>query len=110
MLWELNALARCLDCQPAAAKLREGLVPAPASSVSGLSPDARRGLRAINELAEEDRQVFDLEQVQGMAQTEAAEGLGVSAVTLKRRVSRGLRLLAEQPSDIRPDERAPDSV
>src|SRR5439155_8444599 len=40
--WELNDLARRLDEQPAAAGLCEGLVPAPASSVSGLTPDGFR--------------------------------------------------------------------
>jgi hypothetical protein len=50
---ELNDLARRLDSQPAAAELYEGLVPAPASSVSGLSPDGYRMLRAIGELPED---------------------------------------------------------
>src|SRR5262249_34203892 len=44
MRWELNDLARRLDEQPAAVELREGLVPAPASSGSGLTPDGRRML------------------------------------------------------------------
>ena len=39
MQWELNDLARRLDIQPAAVELREGLVPVPASSASGLTPD-----------------------------------------------------------------------
>ena len=39
MRWELNDLARRLDEQPAAVELREGLVPAPASSDSGLTPE-----------------------------------------------------------------------
>ena len=45
MRWELNDLARRLDEQPAAVELREGLVPSPASSGSGLTPDGRRMLR-----------------------------------------------------------------
>ena len=44
MRWELNDLARRLDEQPAAAELHEGLVPAPASSASGLTPDGLRML------------------------------------------------------------------
>jgi RNA polymerase sigma-70 factor (ECF subfamily) len=107
---ELNDLARRPDDQPASVERREGPVPAPASSVSGLSPDARRRLRAINELAEEEREVFDLERVQGMAQTEAAEGLGVSAATEQRRLNRGLRLLTDQPADLRPGVNPPDSI
>src|SRR4051812_30638607 len=50
MRWELNDLARRLDEQPAALALSEGLVPAPASSDSGLTPDGRRMLQAIGEL------------------------------------------------------------
>jgi hypothetical protein len=48
-------------------ELHEGLVPAPVSSASGLSPHGRSMLPAI----------------------------GVSAVTVKRRLSRGTRLLTE---------------
>jgi RNA polymerase sigma-70 factor (ECF subfamily) len=109
MRWELNDLARRLDQQPAAAELCEGLVPAPASSVSGLSPDGLRMLRAIDELPEEEREVFDLVRIQGMTQIEAAELLGVSVATVKRRLNRGLRLLADQLADLRPGESPPDS-
>ena len=56
MRWELNDLARRLDEQPDAAELREGLVPGPASSVSGLSPDGLRMLQAIDELPEDERE------------------------------------------------------
>jgi RNA polymerase sigma-70 factor (ECF subfamily) len=110
MRWELNDLARRLDEQPAEAELCEGLVPAPASSASGLSPDGLRMLRAIEELPEEEREVFDLVRIQGMTQTEAAEVLGVSTATVKRRLSRGLQLLAERLSDLRPGEGPPDSI
>jgi RNA polymerase sigma-70 factor (ECF subfamily) len=108
--WELNDLARRLDHQPAAVELREGVVPAPASSVSGLSPDGLRMLRAIGELPEDEREAFDLVRVQGMTQTEAAEILGVSTATVKRRLSRGLRLLTEQLADLRPGDGPPDSI
>jgi RNA polymerase sigma-70 factor (ECF subfamily) len=50
MRWELNDLARRLDEQQATVEVREGQVPAPASSASGLSPDGLRMLRAIDEL------------------------------------------------------------
>ena len=109
MRWELNDLARRLDEQPAAVELCEGLVPAPASSVSGLTPAGRRMLRAIDALPEDEREVFDLVRIQGMTQTETARVLGVSAVTVKRRLNRGLRLLTEQLTDLRPDEEPPDS-
>ena len=84
-------------------------MPSPASSASGLSPDGLRMLRAIEELPEDEREVFDLVRIQGMTQAEAAQVLGVSAVTVKRRLSRGLRLLAEQLADLGPDEVPPDS-
>jgi RNA polymerase sigma-70 factor (ECF subfamily) len=109
MRWELNDLARRLDEQPSTVELCEELVPAPASSASGLTPDSLRMLRAIDALPEDEREVFDLVRVQGMAQAEAAQVLGVSAATVKRRLSRGLRLLTEQLTDLPPDEEPPDS-
>jgi DNA-directed RNA polymerase specialized sigma24 family protein len=48
--------------------------------------------------------------IDGMTKTEAAQLLGVSAAKMKRRLSRGLRLLAEQLADIRPGERPPDPI
>ena len=110
MRWELDDLARRLDDQPAAAELCQGLVPAPPSSASGLSPDGLRMLRAIDGLPEEEREVFDLVRIEVMTQAEAAHVLGVSAETVKRRLSRGLQLLAEQLADLCPDEKPPDSV
>jgi RNA polymerase sigma-70 factor (ECF subfamily) len=61
-------------------------------------------LRAIDELPGDEREAFDLVRVQGMTETEAAQVLGVSVVTVKRRLSRGLRLLTEQLADLRPGE------
>jgi DNA-directed RNA polymerase specialized sigma24 family protein len=110
MRWELNDLARRLDCQPAAAELSEGLVPSPAGGASGLSPDGLRMLRAIDELPEDEREVFDLVRIQAMTQTETAKLLGVSDVTVKRRLSRGLRLLTERLADLRPGEDPPDPI
>jgi RNA polymerase sigma factor (sigma-70 family) len=110
MRWELNDLARRLDEQPAAVELSEGLVPAPASSGSELTPDGYRMLKAIGDLPEDEREAFDLVRVQGMTQTEAAQVLGVSAVTVKRRLNRGLRLLTEQLADLRPGEKPPDVI
>ena len=86
MRWELNDLARRLDEQPAAVELREELVPAPASSGSGLTPDGRRMLEAIDGLPEDEREVFSLVRIQGLTQAEAAEVLGVSAKTVQRRL------------------------
>jgi RNA polymerase sigma-70 factor (ECF subfamily) len=109
MRWELNDLARRLDEQPAAVELSEGLVPAPASSGSGLSPDGRRMLAVIGDLPEDEREAFDLVRVQGMTQVDAAQILGVSTATVKRRLNRGLRLLTEQLADLRPGETPPEA-
>jgi RNA polymerase sigma-70 factor (ECF subfamily) len=43
-----------------------------------LTPDGARILRAIRNPPEEEREEFDLERVQRLALTEAAEVLGVS--------------------------------
>jgi RNA polymerase sigma-70 factor (ECF subfamily) len=97
--WELNDLAQRSNDQPAIVDGARGLGPAPARSVSGLSPDGRRMLQAISELPEDEREVFDLVGVEGMTLTEAAQVLGVSAETVKRLLNRGL-LLTEQLADL----------
>ena len=102
MRWELNDLARRLDEQPADVELREGLVPAPASSDSALTPDARRILEAIDGLPEDEREAFNLVRIQGLTQAEAAEVLGVSTKTVQRRLNRGPAVLAERLDDLRP--------
>jgi RNA polymerase sigma factor (sigma-70 family) len=106
--WELNDLARRLDEQLTPVELRDWLVPAPASSGSRLTPNGRRMLEEIENLPEDEREAFGLVRVQGMSQTEAAGVLGVSAVTVKRRLNRGLRLLTEKLADLRPGEKPPD--
>jgi RNA polymerase sigma-70 factor (ECF subfamily) len=100
--WELNDLARRLDERPPAAPLQEGAVPAPASTASGLSPDGRRMLEAIDRLPEDEREVFGLVRIQGLTYPEAANVVGVSSKTVQRRLSRALLLLAEQLDDLRP--------
>ena len=109
MRWELNEMARRLDEQPAAVELRDGLVPAPASSYSGLTPGSRRMLAAVANLPEAEGEAFDLVRIQGLTQAEAAQLLGVSAATVNRRLNRGLEVLAEALSDLRPDDEVPSS-
>ena len=109
MRWERNDLARHLDKQPAAVELRDGLVPAPASSGSGLSPDGRRMLEAIDSLPEDEREAFDLVRIQGLTYGEAAELLSVATKTVQRRLDRGLRLLTERLSDLGPGATPPGS-
>lgn len=110
MRWELNEMARRLDERSAHAVLDDGLATAPASSDSGLTPDALRMLSAIDNLPAGEREAFDLVRIQGLTQAEAAEVLGVSAATVNRRLNRSLQLLLEALSDLRPDDRrgAPD--
>ncbi len=104
MRWQLNDLARRLDEQPAVMELQEGIVPAPASSGSGISADGRRMLDAIDKLPDEEREVFGLVRLQGLTKTEAAEVLDVSAKTVQRRLNRARLLLAEELDDLRPKE------
>jgi RNA polymerase sigma factor (sigma-70 family) len=104
MRWELNEMARRLDEQPTAAELREGLVPAPASSDSQLTADVRRMLEAIERLPEGEREAFELVRIQGISQAEAARLLEVSGATVNRRLSRGLQLLAAELGDLYPDD------
>ena len=102
MRWELNDTARRLDNQPVAVELREGQLPAPASSDSGLSPDGRRMLEAIDSLPEDEREAFDLVRIQGMSQAEAADVLGVSAAAVSRRLSRCVQTLTRVLAELRP--------
>jgi RNA polymerase sigma-70 factor (ECF subfamily) len=107
--WELNEMVRRLDERPAAAELRDRQVPAPASSGSGLTPDARRMLDAIHHLPEGEREAFDLVRIQGLTQAEAAQVLGVSIMTVNRRLNRGLKLLTATLGDLCPAEKMPGS-
>jgi RNA polymerase sigma-70 factor (ECF subfamily) len=98
--WELNDLARRLDKKMLPAQLEEALVPALPSSDTGLSPDAVRMLEAIEHLPDEEREVFSLVRIQGMAQTEVADLIDVSPKTVQRRLNRSLMLLAEKLGDL----------
>ena len=109
MRWELLGMTECLDKQPPVAELRDALIPAPAASDTGLTPDARRMLAAIDNLPEGEREAFDLVRIQGMSQAEAARVLGVSVMTVNRRLNRGLKLLPRALSDLRPTENVPGS-
>ncbi len=102
MRWELNEMARRLDEQPAVGELCEGLVPSPASSESGLTPNSRRMFAVIDQLPESEREAFDLVRIQGLSQPEAARVLGVSTATVNRRLNRALQMLLEKLCDLRP--------
>jgi RNA polymerase sigma-70 factor (ECF subfamily) len=103
MRWQLNDLARRLDQQPAAGALAEsGVAAPPASTGSGLTPDGRRMLGAIDGLPEDEREVFDLVAIQGLTHAEAAAVVGVSEKTVQRRLNRARLLLAERLADLGP--------
>ncbi|HZW07866.1 MAG TPA: sigma-70 family RNA polymerase sigma factor [Phycisphaerales bacterium] len=105
MRWELNELARRLDEHSHAVELRDELVPAPESSGSGLSPNTRRMLAAIESLPAEERETFELVRIQGMSPTEVAGIVGVTERTVQRRLNRGLLLLMRALDDLRPPEK-----
>jgi RNA polymerase sigma factor (sigma-70 family) len=78
-------------------------VPSPASGESSLSSDSRRMLDAIEKLPDEEREAFELVRLQDMSQAEAARIIGVSAMTIKRRLNRSLQLLSEILRDMQPE-------
>ena len=103
MRWQLNDLAGRLDKQPGVGALAEsGVAASPASSASGLGPDARRILEVIEGLPEDEREVFELVGIQGLTHAEAATVVGVSEKTVQRRLSEARLLLAERLADLRP--------
>ena len=103
--WQLNDLVRRLDERPAAAALPEaGVAAPPASTATGLSPDGRRMLEAIDGLPEDEREVFDLVGIQGLTHAEAAKVVEASEKTVQRRLNRARLLLAQRLADLRPLE------
>jgi RNA polymerase sigma-70 factor (ECF subfamily) len=103
MRWELNDVARRLDERAPVVTLQEGAVPAIAeSSGSELSQNARRMLAAIEDLPDDEREVFNLVRIQGLTQPETAALIGASLKTVQRRLSRGLIRLADELADLQP--------
>ena len=84
-------------------------MPVPVSSGSGLTPDGHRILAAIEKLPADEREAFDLVRIQGLTQAEAAQVLGVSAMTVNRRLNRGLQLLTATLGDLNPGDEEPDA-
>ena len=100
-------MARRLDEQPPAAAPPDESLPAPESTGSGLTADARRILAAIDDLPEDEREAFDLVQIQGMTQAEAGQVLGVSAATVNRRLHRAVKVLSAALGDLYPGDDDP---
>jgi RNA polymerase sigma-70 factor (ECF subfamily) len=61
-------------------------------------------LEAIESLPADEQEAFCLIRIQGLTLSEAAEVLGVSTKTVKRRVNRGRMIVADRLSDLRPGE------
>jgi len=102
MRWELNDLARRLDKGTPAQGLSGAVIVSPESSESQLSPNTLRVLEAIESLPEEEREAFDLVRIQGFSQVEAADLIGVSPKTVRRRLNQGLLLLMDKLGDLEP--------
>jgi RNA polymerase sigma-70 factor (ECF subfamily) len=96
MRWELNDLARRLDERTPLVALGDADPASPQSTASQLSPIARRIFQVIDELPEDEREVFELVRIQGMTHREAAQCLDVAERTVERRLNRGLLLLRQQ--------------
>jgi RNA polymerase sigma-70 factor (ECF subfamily) len=80
---------------------RVALKPNAESSI-GPAPNLSRILTAIEGLAEEEREVFDLVRLQGLSHGEAAQVVGVSVKTVQRRLKRSLVLLSARLGDLSP--------
>jgi RNA polymerase sigma-70 factor (ECF subfamily) len=106
MRWELNDLARRLDEQPAFVELDSDKVPAPPSSSAVLTPNGRRMLQAIDQLPEDEREVFELVRIQALTQVEVAKVLGMSSKTVQRRLNHSLLLLAKDLKELGPEKDA----
>jgi RNA polymerase sigma-70 factor (ECF subfamily) len=57
-------------------------------------------LAAIESLPEDKRKAFDMVRIWGLSQSEAARVLGVSVMTVHRRLGRGLQRLATTLGDL----------
>lgn len=104
MRWELNDLARHLDRAAPACELHDSQVAAGRVSESSIppAPNLSRILTAIDGLAEDEREVFDLVRLQGLSHGEAAQVVGVSVKTVQRRLKRSLVLLSARLGDLSP--------
>lgn len=104
--WELNELARHLDGMSVPGSLPDGLA-APAADDSAIRTRSRRLLAAIEQLPEDEREVLELVQIQGLTHAETAALLQVATKTIQRRLNRALLFLAarlEEPAPLLPEE------
>ena len=90
MRWELNDLARRLDREEFGKLINEDLVPTSEPSDSQLSDLCKKLFEEIDALPSEQREVFELVRLQGLSIAEVAPVLGVTEVTVRRRLNRAL--------------------
>jgi RNA polymerase sigma-70 factor (ECF subfamily) len=102
MRWELNDVCRRLDNQIRAVEIDPEVPATPDTSASQLTPVARRMFEAIDELPQEEREVFELVKIQGMTQVEAAALLDVTDRTVLRRLNRAILILTQKLGDLGP--------
>ncbi|MDB5390777.1 MAG: fliA 1 [Planctomycetaceae bacterium] len=102
MRWQLNDFARRLDHQPPTVELRGKFMAVPESHDSAITPDGRRMLEEIDNLPDDEREVFDLMRLQGLTQVETAKLLNISPKTVHRRLNRARLILAEALNDLSP--------
>tara|TARA_R110000744_G_scaffold112179_2_gene210419 strand:- start:15172 stop:15825 length:654 start_codon:yes stop_codon:yes gene_type:complete len=103
--WELNELARRLDQHAGLVyPLSEQALCASPQTTAVVSPNALRIFGAIDELPDDEREVFDFVKIQGLTHTEAAELIGVTTKTIQRRLNRALLNLSATLSDLDPDQ------
>jgi RNA polymerase sigma-70 factor (ECF subfamily) len=101
MRWELNDVARRLDDKTRALELPASLASPPTeAAVPEAGPNMRRIFEAIENLPEDEQEVFQLVRIQGMSKPEAADVIGISVKTVHRRLNRGLLRLTQQLSDL----------
>src|SRR5262245_23252216 len=100
MRWELNDVCRRLDNQTQAAEIGSQVAALPESSVSRITPVARRIFDTIDELPEVEREAFELVRIQGMSSAEAAVLFDVTTRTMQRRVNRAVLLLTQKLGDL----------
>lgn len=99
--WELNDLARRLDRGEYPAALIDSQVAedSPSTEHTPCQAKVQKILAAIDNLPEEEREVFNLVRLQGMTKAEASSILDVSTKTVQRRLSRSVMRLADWVSE-----------
>jgi len=108
--WELNDFARRLDKRPHSVELSDDAAAAQPEAESAETPRFVRMLDAIEQLPQEEQEIFELIRIQGLTHAGAAKLLGISLKTVQRRLNRSLQMLAEKLEDLRPPSDNPEGA